>query len=43
VVSTNHPEFHGLKFPSGSVVIDPWGDVKLPPDSGVTLVRPGRR
>lgn len=43
VISTNHPEFWGLTFPRGSVVIDPWGDTKLPPDSGVTLVRPGRR
>lgn len=43
VVTTNHPEFHEVTFPRGSVVIDPWGDIRLPADSGVTLVRPGRR
>jgi len=43
VISTNHLEFRGQEFPRGSVVIDPWGDVRIAPDAGVTLVRPGRR
>ena len=43
VISTNHPQYHHLRFPSGSVVIDPWGDVEIEPGSGVVLVRPGRR
>jgi len=43
VVTTNFPQMHEARWPRGSVVIDPWGDVKVPADAGVTLVRPGRR
>lgn len=42
IQTTNHPHHRELDFPSGSVVIDPWGT--LPQRSpGVTYVRPGRR
>jgi len=40
-LATNHDAFLGLDFPSGSICIDPWGNmVKLRDD--ITLVRPGR-
>jgi UDPglucose 6-dehydrogenase len=42
VIGTNFRQFRKLPWPAGSVVIDPWGDIRnVPP--GVTLVRPGRR
>jgi UDPglucose 6-dehydrogenase len=41
VVATRHEEFRNLTVTPGSVVIDPFGYVTVPP--GVTLVTPGRR
>ncbi len=40
VVATNHDEFYSMKFPQGSVVIDPWG--KMADQPGVRVVRVGR-
>lgn len=41
VVAARHPEFVGLSYPCGSVVIDPWG--YIPDRTGVTVVRIGRK
>lgn len=41
VVGTNHTVFDEVKFPEGSVVVDPWGSVRDRP--GVRVVRLGRR
>lgn len=40
-VATEHPEFARMKFPRGSVVIDPFGLIADQP--GVTVVRVGRK
>lgn len=40
VVATDHPEFYEMAFPSGSVVVDPWGRMK--DISHVRVVRVGR-
>lgn len=40
-VGTNHDLFREISFPSGSVVIDPWGNV-IPDSKNLTVVRPGR-
>ena len=40
VIATNHDSFHGMEFPQGSVVIDPWGII--PDHDGVTVKRLGR-
>lgn len=39
-VATNHPEFEGMKFPKGSIVIDVWGIIK--PQKDVRLISVGR-
>lgn len=41
VVGTRHPQFRYLPFPSGSVVIDPFGYLK--PQSDVTYIPVGRK
>ena len=40
-VATAHPEFAGLQWPPGSVVIDPHG--YIPDAPGVTVIRVGRK
>jgi UDPglucose 6-dehydrogenase len=40
-IATRHPEFAGFAFPSGSVVLDPFG--YIPDRPGVTVVRIGRK
>jgi UDPglucose 6-dehydrogenase len=40
-VATRHPEYREARFPSGSVVLDPWG--YIPDQEGVAVVRIGRR
>jgi UDPglucose 6-dehydrogenase len=40
-VATRHPEYSAARFPSGSMVLDPWG--YIPDQDGVTVVRIGRR
>lgn len=42
VVGMDHPEYDTIVYPSGSVVIDPWGSIKQR-DPGVVYVTPGRR
>lgn len=39
-IGTNHKEFNDIKFPRGSVVLDPWGIIK--PQAGVEIIRIGR-
>lgn len=41
VIATRHPEYALLRYPPGSVVIDPWGFVEH--QDGVTLIQVGRR
>jgi UDPglucose 6-dehydrogenase len=40
-IATRHPEYSETRFPSGSVVMDPWG--YIPDQDGVSVVRIGRR
>lgn len=40
-IATKHPEYANITFPSGSVVIDPFG--YIPAASHITLVTPGRK
>jgi len=40
-IGTNHPEFVSMKFPEGSIVIDPWRFMPPQPE-GVKLVSVGR-
>jgi UDPglucose 6-dehydrogenase len=40
-VATNHKIFKSLELPSGSIVIDPWGNATKKSD-GVQTIRPGR-
>jgi UDPglucose 6-dehydrogenase len=40
-VATRHPEYQQLRFPTGSVVLDPWGCI--PDQEGVSVSRIGRR
>jgi UDPglucose 6-dehydrogenase len=43
VIGTDEPELYKVKFPRGSVIIDHHGNFPAPtPESGVTVVRPGR-
>lgn len=39
-IGTKHPEFAKYKFPSGSVVIDPWRFI--PDKKGITIMRVGK-
>lgn len=41
IIATDHDEFFTMKFPAGSVVIDPWG--KMEDREGCKVVRVGRR
>jgi UDPglucose 6-dehydrogenase len=41
VIGCDHPEFPGLRFASGSVVVDPSG--RMPDRPGVTVIRLGRK
>lgn len=41
VIATKHAMFADLKYPAGSVVLDPWAYV--PDQSGVTVIRIGRK
>jgi UDPglucose 6-dehydrogenase len=40
-IATRHPEYPDAEFPSGSVVLDPWG--YIPDRDGITVERIGRR
>jgi UDPglucose 6-dehydrogenase len=40
-IGTNHPEFVNMKFPEGSIIIDPWRYMPPQPE-GVELVSVGR-
>jgi UDPglucose 6-dehydrogenase len=42
VIATKHEQFKELTFPSESIVIDPWGWLKFPPQDGITYRSPGR-
>jgi UDPglucose 6-dehydrogenase len=41
VLATKHEQFRTVRFPEGSVVIDPFGYV--PKTSGITVITPGRK
>jgi UDPglucose 6-dehydrogenase len=40
-VSTNHDVFRDIKFPIGSICVDPWGNM-ISEQNGISLIRPGR-
>jgi hypothetical protein len=41
-VATKHAVFSQLNLPQGSVLIDPWGFVKLESNMDIRVLRPGR-